>query len=210
MRLPDDIYITNVKQVKDWFEIREQLLIDNSEDIWRKVFDEFYWARINERYLVPVKIIRKHRESTGEGYSIMAILCSLIEFLESTWQGINYRYGTRPAENEYRSSRDVFVSFLTARAPFSGEFNSELAGEFYEKVRCGVLHEARTKGQWIISATDVAVPIIRREGDKVRLNRNQFADAIEECVLLHYYNALLESVPVKQAFIRKWDAICSE
>ena len=53
---------------------------------------------------------------------------------------------------EYSSSSDIFISFLTNRMPFKDEFNKDQARDFYISVRCGLLHEARTKNGWTIWA----------------------------------------------------------
>lgn len=90
----------------------------------------------------------KHSEHSWEKDSrSLPIQCSLIEFLESTVQGLKYRYERDPAKlepHEYSSSSKIFASFLTTRNPFAAEFNSQLAVDFYSSVRCGLLHEART------------------------------------------------------------------
>jgi hypothetical protein len=36
----------------------------------------------------------------------------------------------------------MFESLLAGRAPFNAEFNKDIAHDFYEGVRCGLLHEA--------------------------------------------------------------------
>ncbi len=86
----------------------------------------------------------------------MTLACSLIEFLESTWQGISYRHKRRRDPPftiyEYDKSGDIFVSFIVNRKPFSTQFNLTLADSFYRLVRRGLLHKARTKGTGTISA----------------------------------------------------------
>jgi hypothetical protein len=83
----------------------------------------------------------------------------IVEFLESTIQGKSYRFLRREAPPlgpyEYSSSSDIFVSFLVNRTPFSSDFKTEdTARDFYEGVRCGLLHEARTKNGWTVWAKD--------------------------------------------------------
>jgi len=148
----------------------------------------------------------------GEGFAIAAIQCSLIEFLESTLQGKNYRYvkaGDPPIDPqfEYSGSRQMFVDFLLNRAPFSKEFTSPVAHDFYESVRCGLVHEARTKGDWLIRAKAPAGT--RRCIDPARklLYRDNFHDAL--LTFIGNYEAdLLNSNTVQDAFIRKYDALC--
>jgi len=55
------------------------------------------------------------------------------------------------APDEYSNSSDIFVSFLVNRTPFKEDFTTvDYARDFYEGVRCGLLHEARTKNGWTI------------------------------------------------------------
>lgn len=64
----------------------------------------------------------------------------------------------------------MFVDFLEANEPFKTMFTGAgTAREFYSSVRCGLLHEARTKGRWRIlvdpsakQAIDTSVPAIYR------------------------------------------------
>ena len=44
----------------------------------------------------------------------------------------------------------MFVNFLSKREPFKQVFNEPLAKEFYKNIRCPLLHEAATRGGWVI------------------------------------------------------------
>ncbi len=139
----------------------------------------------------------------------MAIQCSLIEFLESTARGENYRFlvkGESLNQYEYSSSRDIFVDFLSKRQPFSNTFDATSAKDFYVNVRCGLLHEARTKGGWKIKAkhqNDVVADVQNRI-----VYRNNFQKA-----LLSYikeFGVTIETSETHQkAFIRKFDNLCA-
>lgn len=149
-----DYYIAGHKSSADWHTIRTRLL-DNNADSWNVAFTDFYEARLNSRYFHPIKVLQDSGTFQGEGFAIAAIQCSLIEFLESTEQGLNYRF-IQNKENlgsyEYNSSQDIFDSFLKNRNPFSKTFNQTTAEDFYVVVRCGLLHEALTKNDWRIWA----------------------------------------------------------
>jgi hypothetical protein len=54
---------------------------------------DFYTQRHDLRYLNPIKVMQNHGTFTGEWFAIAAIQCTLIEFMESTQQGINHVYG---------------------------------------------------------------------------------------------------------------------
>lgn len=70
--------------------------------------------------------------------------------------------GTDPSFT-YKRADDCFIPFLHSEPIFENHFYQYVnvtkiddqpfsATEFYNKVRCGLMHEARTKGEWIINA----------------------------------------------------------
>lgn len=75
-------------------------------------------STINDRFLKPIEKILKGDEQSGEGFTIVAIDCILMEFLEALHQGRVYRYreSNRPGPpQEYSGSQELFVSFLSTR-----------------------------------------------------------------------------------------------
>ncbi|HIF9369768.1 TPA: hypothetical protein ACX6RS_001834 [Photobacterium damselae] len=188
----------------DWQNRLKELEKDNSPAAWTKVFEDFFKPRLEKRYLSPVKTLQDHGEFSGEGFSIMTILCSLIEFLESTYQGKSYKYlqkGEELGEYEYSSSKAVFITFLTSKPPFSEQFNEELATEFYKSIRCGLLHEAATKNDWRIKAKSSDKRIICN--DHKLVYRDNFEAGIRQYID-EYCAELIQSHALQQAFIRKW------
>ena len=207
MRNELDNYIAAGKTSADWYAVRDKLIVGVPNG-WYNAFAEFFSARLSLRYLHPIKILQENGTFQGEGFSIAAIQCSLIEFLESTTQGTNYRYlrrNEKAGEHEYSSSRDVFVSFLSNREPFAGTFDKESAQDFYVSVRCGLLHEARTKNGWKIWAQHpdgkIAIP------SKYIVYRDNF-----QAALLIYIQEYGKQLPLRsdlqEAFIRKFNALC--
>lgn len=201
--------ISGWKTVQDWQKARSALAIGGDNYGWRNAFEDFFRTRLELRYLSPIRVLQEHGTLSGEGFSIAAIQCSLIEFLESTFQGIKYRYVRDPSQlgpYEYSSSSGVFVNFLTKRLPFANQFSSDVAKDFYGNVRCGLLHEARTKGGWRIWATDPGCRIIDST------NKLLFRDNFQEALLafVEAYGRDLETTPDYQAaFIRKFDDLCT-
>jgi hypothetical protein len=132
----------------------------------------------------------------------------LIEFLESCLQGINYKYcrpGQKPGPFGYSESLAVFRSFLTTRDPFKRDFDAALAEDFYRKVRCGVLHEARTYGTWLVHdwhssgrCVEPATPILYR--DNLQKGIEAFASA--------YAAMVPANADLKSAFVRKFENLC--
>ena len=149
----DKTKLSSKKTIGDWKAIQPKLIAGADPGIWDDVLRDYYYDRLKTRYLDPIDAVKNLNLSKGEGFAIVAIQCSLVEFLESCFQGINYKHKKPTPPHEYNDSSAVFVSFLTKRSPFNGSFTDEaLARDFYESVRCGVLHEARTKGAWLIRA----------------------------------------------------------
>ena len=203
-----DTIIGGTKTCRDWLLFRERLFNAADETLWRSAFDDYFHSRIRLRYLQPIELLRDHDSRQGEGFSMVAIHCSLIEFLESTVQGINYRFVRNDADlgsHQYRKSGPVFVSFLTNRQPFSQTFDLSLAEDFYQSIRCGLLHEARTKGGWRIRADG---PAIIDRSHRI-LYRNKFHEALLQWVEW-YRGALASSQDLQEAFVRKFDALCEE
>jgi hypothetical protein len=199
--------IAGWKTSADWQALRTRLLAGVA-DSWREAFAEFYETRLRLRYLHPIKLLQDNGTFQGEGFSIAAIQCSLIEFLESTEQGTNYRYvrgGETLGPYEYKLSQDVFVAFLTQRAPFSSTFDAAAAQDFYIGVRCGLLHEARTKNGWRILAKSPDGTIA--DAAERIVYRDNFQDALLAYVK-SYGERLSQKPELQQAFIRKFDNLC--
>lgn len=202
-----DLYIAGHRSAADWQTIRTHLL-DRNADSWYEAFTDFYEARLNLRYLHPIKVLQENGTFQGEGFAIAAIQCSLIEFLESTEQGLSYRF-IRNKESlgpyEYNSSQDIFVSFLKNRNPFSQTFNQTTAEDFYVGVRCGLLHEARTKNGWRIWAQDSS-GFVANTTERI-VYRDNFQKALL-AYITNYHERLLITQELQLAFIRKFDTIC--
>jgi hypothetical protein len=93
----------------------------------------FVEQRFRERYISPASCDGAH------GFSIMANCCLMIEALESFYQGWE--------DTEYKS-RQAFESFFKREPRF--QVLQPRCGDFYYDVRCGILHQAETKGGWRI------------------------------------------------------------
>ncbi len=200
--------IAGWKTVDDWNALRATLVVGGSPQRWRQAFVDFFQTRLQLRYFNPIKVLQEHGTFQGEGFSILAIQCTLIEFLESTVQGIRYRHlrhGETLGLHEYSSSRDVFVSFLVKRVPFSKDFDGPLALDFYAGVRCGLLHEARTKGGWRVWAQGPTGAVIDRRQRIVY--RDNFQGALE-AFIASYADALVSDTVLQEAFARKFDDLC--
>jgi hypothetical protein len=54
----------------------------SNKELWNNALDVFE-SRLNGRYIKPAEEIQNNLSVTGEGFAIIAILCSLIEALET-------------------------------------------------------------------------------------------------------------------------------
>jgi len=198
-----------LRDSKNSMTVRATLAVGKDPTCWKEAFDDYFHARLSLRYLNPIKILQDNGTFQGEGFSIVAIQCSLIEFLESTIQGISYRYRRKKdpplTQYEYSDSGDIFVQFLTGRNPFSQSFDEQSATEFYVNIRCGLLHEARTKGGWTIWAKSPTNSLISQR-EKI-VYRDNFQDALLTFVDW-YKSALPGDHALQEAFIRKFDSLC--
>lgn len=203
--------IAGALTVADWQKLSVALRGDMGNAIlWEQAF-RYFEERLKTRYLNPIEHIEQQSNIEGEGFAIAAIICSTIEALESFYQGKSYRRATKSApldqNTEYFKSQPIFESFLKNREPFKNHFSTPgLATEFYENVRCAILHEAATRGGWKIRINTNS--LIEQQGGQWILNRALFVQAVKE-YMENYKQELFSSTGLKEAFIRKFDAICT-
>ena len=208
---PDEVFIAGRKTIKDWKAFKPTLVPGGNTKPWKKAAEDYFEARLASRYFTPIKTLQQKGSQRGEGFSIVAVQCSLIEFLEATSQGKSYRHrrdGDPPlGEYEYSNSGSIFESFLMNRTPFNREFTSQqLAHDFYVSVRCGVLHEARTKNDWVIRAKHGS-QIVDVTGVQKILYRDDFQKALLDFVEW-FKGALASDLEIQGAFIRKFESLC--
>lgn len=97
---------------------------------------DFIFERFSERYILPIKNLNS---KDRHGFSIMAVSCLMIESLES------FKQGYLDTKNK---SRKAFTDFLSNEPEFI-DFNG-YENDFYENVRCGILHQSETTNGWKI------------------------------------------------------------
>jgi len=202
------MYITRNKTVEDWKTLKKQLEGSSDELLWRKAFTDFFWGRIQSRYIEPIEKLREHDIYEGYGFTILTLLCSLIEFLESTYNGLKYVYCKDKDLKcfEYNKSKQCFVDFLTTKKPFNNIFTEDTAKEFYSSIRCGLLHEASTKNGWKVWAKSHSGSEIICSQSKT-VYRDDFETAINKYIKL-YGDELASKKEIQEAFLRKFDALC--
>lgn len=150
-----------------WENIRKELKESyDINDNWLEVISRFK-ERIENYYFDPIERIKDPNELKGEGFSILTIQCAVIEMLAAFRLGKIYNY-KKPRNGglkfEYKQAHECFIKFLHTAPIFENHFyriynNNRRrknipfdAYEFYNKVRCGLMHEGRTKGDWLVNA----------------------------------------------------------
>jgi hypothetical protein len=194
---------------KDWAEFKTRLKSPSTVRLWESGFRRFYQTRIETRYLRPIAAIKDNDRRNGEGFAIVALFCSLVEFLESCERGCNFRYlkgKEKCGPNEYSQyeTDGMFKAFLLTRTPFNVLVPSNLVASFYSDVRCGLLHEARTKGKWFISTAGSRDQLISVRDGRILLFRNELVPALK-VYFADYRSRLVGDLHRQEAFIRKFD-----
>ncbi|MEJ2229129.1 MAG: hypothetical protein P8Y67_13045 [Alphaproteobacteria bacterium] len=212
MMMPQGTKIAGMKTVADWQKLKATLIVGGDAAPWKNAFEDFFHERLRTRYFDPIEKLSQMTCKNGEGFSIVTIHCSLIEFLSSTFEGKNYRYRSKDdpllGEFEYSKSKDMFVRFLSQYPPFRDMFqNKAAAQDFYVNVRCKLLHEAQTKGGWRIRVDPSAVQAIDTQAKIVYRNKMQEAF---DLFTQWYGEKLPENDELQRAFIRKFDSLCED
>jgi hypothetical protein len=193
-----------------WILLKQRLQSKPTRRLWASAFSGFYRKRIDTRYLDPIASIKRHDRELGEGFAIVALFCTLIEYLESCERGRNFRLvgrsNTTLGDYEYseRDAAGYFKDFLRTRVPFNALVPGDLVESFYRDVRCGLLHEARTKGGWSISAKPSRGLLVLQRGTEITLFRNELSSALE-LYIADYRQRLMSDLNTQAAFIRKFD-----
>lgn len=177
-----------------WKKLRKTLNGSFSMSNQWEVAIDIYNMRFQERYFTPIQNLLTGLDSTdknkGEGFSILTILCSLIESYAAFRVGKIFKLNANANDPiYYGSSKTIFTQFLVSEDAkiFEDNFytrnNSGIqkntpfnADDFYKDVRCSLIHEARTKGHWTINAYSKrgvknAHTFLEREGEKIKIYR---------------------------------------
>lgn len=197
---------------RDWPAIKAELMLPGT-DGWPGAV-QMLNHRLNTRYLTPIDQMRS--DMKGEGFAIMTILCSLIEFLAALRLGLEYEYGWPPQQfavnNKYGQSGRLYKEFLCNVQPFAAVFNDPndlnqpKAAAFWSSVRNGLLHEGQTKDGWRIRVANckgavVAVDFTPRASI---VYRDLFLD-LTRTYISTYCTDLLTSTQLQHAFLRKFE-----
>ena len=199
--------------VADWQALRAKLLAAPPAAEWETAYHQFYRTRIDTRYLHPMASIAAFDNEEGDGFAMATLFCPLAEFLEACEQGHNFDVGCDPTKTAatylYNAgqAKDYFKAFFK-HPPFDKLVPAAYVDGFYRHVRCGLLHEARTKGGWMLSGELQPGVLIENKGGTILLYRRSLARALEE-YFADYKRRLTSTQGLKDSFIRKFDVICN-
>ncbi len=206
--------IAGDRTCNDWKILRDSL--EKNPHNWSDAYEDFFLERLTTRYFAPIKRLQDPGGNNGEGFSIVSIQCALIEFLQTTRDGMSFKKGS-PNGSSYcnacegkdsdwtyeNCSKKIFTLFLTKQLGIEVTQSKD----FYSDVRCSLLHEARTTGNWRITANPKRSETISVDGGVTYLQRDLFQKDLEAYVW-RYKVDLLSDEELQKAFIRKFNSLC--
>ncbi len=137
----------------------------DGRDVWAEA-GRVVKSRLQSRYLFPIDGLRKVPYT---GFLIMAIDCMLLETLQGLIEGLHAQPG---------HSKQFFRDFLTSRDHFRASFSTpQIANNFYDNVRVGLLHDGETRNGWLIRIDQPTLLETRSDG-YVIVDRDRFHDAL--------------------------------
>ena len=180
----EDVRLSNKITIKDYQQFESD---KNREEIAK-----FIQERFTERYINPLRgdKTKKH------GFCTMAICCLMIEALESFWKG------WPDTQKKSKKAFQLFFKRCLELKSELGKFSDQ--ADFYEGVRCGILHQAETTNGWRIS----------RKGDLFdsntkTINATKFHNELEKVLILYCKELKHEGwdIDIWQNLRKKMDAV---
>lgn len=209
--MKDNIKISKDFTVANWKELRPKLLY--SSDNWPKAIQVFE-DRIESRFFNPIEKIKSIKKNEGEGFSIALISVVLLEFIAAFELGKIYRIlRENIAPHEYYSGIRLLKSFLTTDELFKQHFETNSKVQtFYENIRCGLVHEARTMRNDVIISDESPKntkqsSIYFKVDDEWRLNRDLMLVSLKSFVENYNERLLKNELNLRSKFIIKMDDI---
>lgn len=188
---------------EDWKSLH--LSIESEGSKWDKALDIFrdrFWGR----FFKPVSLIRGCEFA---GFAVMALDCLLIETLQQFRHGCKespkgyYQEGTLKGRSR---AKEFYASFFV---DFCFDcFDKHKAETFYDEIRCGILHQAETKGNSLIRKVGELVAVTD-DGKSLNINREAFHKKLLD-VFEDYAKKLGDpsNVELRKNFIKKMNSIC--
>ena len=153
---------------------------------------QFLSDRHRERFFEPLEVLQNAKSSgRGFGFAIMALCSLLIETIESYKKGLPTSdktdfddlflgidispYDKNAIKMEIKGGRKMFEDFFKD-SENKVCFPDVNGGLFFQKIRCGLLHQAQTKGGWRIVRSGKYW-----DETSLSINRDEFAARLTKC-----------------------------
>lgn len=162
----------------------------------KRALANFIYDRLYGRYLKPFDFrSADYEKNYKNGFALMASSCLLIETFVS-FKESKYR-NTKNLSGEcfgyFFTTEPKFVDFATGGRQANGTISTKKQGglpnDFYENVRCGILHNAETKNGWTITRNQ-SKPYFNATTKEI--NATKFANRLKS-VLTSYRKSLINS-----------------
>jgi hypothetical protein len=168
------------------------------QDDKRKKISEFVYSRFYRRYLMPfIKVDPDY----NSGFAQMAACCLMIEAMESFRNGWEDTNKLKDENNKKIKPGKIFGDFFKHYKKFN-DFK-DLGDEFYDSIRCGILHQAEVRNGWRL-VREKKYPLLDQESRLIHSTR--FCYRMKVC-LKQYQKELEENdstwdkFKIKMAFV---------
>lgn len=171
---------------------------------WNRMV-EIFKDRIESRFLKPIRMIAKDPD-IGEfsGFSILALDCLIIETLNQFYSGLDETEGPH---------NKAFWSFFKNSEFFKKHFSKKKAFTFYSHYRCGILHQAQTKGKSLVRiGQNTMIQSVENDISKgLIVDRSKFHKAVEDEITSYMEKLKIgdeENFDLRENFVNKMNIIC--
>ena len=115
-------------------------LLVQKDDTAKEFLADLILHRLRDRYVTPLEHVPATPIDFKSGFLMMAASCLMIETFQC------FKEGKRDTKGKGKG-KAAFKRFFSA---YSAKFPGIDGEEFYEKIRCGILHQAQTHGRFRI------------------------------------------------------------
>ena len=195
-----EIYIADNYKLSDYLGLT--LTMQSSKQEWEKAINIFI-DRLQGRYFDAINILSN--DMNKYAFSIITIQCLLIDTL------VKFRYGPTKSKRGTLSynyeNKNQFTEFL--KNEFPQDFNNKTAPEFYEDIRCGIVHFGTTKKNSRLTC-DSNYIITEIEDENISVDINILEKRLEQ-YFQQYIKEIRQSdnLQLRENFIIAMNYICS-
>jgi hypothetical protein len=144
---------------KDWYALDE-----HSQEDWGRAADMLK-DRLDGRFL---RFASDCLRSPDSGFVVLSIDSLLLETLQQFVEGLKTGVG---------KSKEMLTRFLE-RERFQPDFDLKARNSYYTDIRCGLLHQAEAKQQWLIRRRQPSMLQPSPEGQGYILDVERFHEAL--------------------------------